>query len=140
MRYGLYEFFKFKLCCYIIFKIKNIIIICINLSFSKNYYFKFFERFLHFPSYFPHLKVFPSPLLQTHKQSLKLLVFLLLFCYFFSFYVLFSCFLLFFTFFFGVRFDAPVSRCNYFTYLFIFYIIVYHEYACNYSCFVGIST
>ena len=32
---GLYEFFKLNLCCYNIFKIKNIIIICINLSFSK---------------------------------------------------------------------------------------------------------
>jgi len=31
---GLYEFFKFNLCCYIIFKIKNVAIICINLSFS----------------------------------------------------------------------------------------------------------
>jgi len=31
---GLYEFFKFNLCCYIIFIIKNIVIICINLSFS----------------------------------------------------------------------------------------------------------
>jgi len=32
---GLYEFFKFNMCCYIIFKIKNIVIIWINLSFSK---------------------------------------------------------------------------------------------------------
>jgi len=30
---GLYEFFKFNLYCYIIFKITNIVIICINLSF-----------------------------------------------------------------------------------------------------------
>jgi len=36
---GLYEFFKFNLCCYIIFKIKNIVIICINLSFSKKLLF-----------------------------------------------------------------------------------------------------
>ena len=28
----LYEFFKFNLCCYNIFKIKNILIININLS------------------------------------------------------------------------------------------------------------
>jgi hypothetical protein len=26
----LYEFFKFNICCYIIFKIKNIVIICIT--------------------------------------------------------------------------------------------------------------
>jgi len=32
---GFYEFFKFNLCCYNIFKIKNIIIININLSLLK---------------------------------------------------------------------------------------------------------
>lgn len=36
---GLYEFFKFNLCCYNIFKIKNKIITCINLSFSKKLLF-----------------------------------------------------------------------------------------------------
>jgi len=36
---GLYEFFKFKLCCYIIFKIKNIVIVCINLSLSAKLLF-----------------------------------------------------------------------------------------------------
>jgi len=36
---GLYEFFKFTLCCYIIFKTKNVVIICINLSFSKKPFF-----------------------------------------------------------------------------------------------------
>jgi len=36
---GLYKFFKFHLCCYIIFKIKNIVIIYINLSFSKKLLF-----------------------------------------------------------------------------------------------------
>jgi len=35
----LYEFFKFTLYCYIIYKIKNIVIICINLSFSKKLFF-----------------------------------------------------------------------------------------------------
>ena len=32
---GLYEFFKFTLRCYNIFKIKNILILSINLSLSK---------------------------------------------------------------------------------------------------------
>jgi len=32
---GLYTFFKFNLCCYNIFKLKNILIININLSLSK---------------------------------------------------------------------------------------------------------
>jgi len=32
---GLCEFFKFNICCYNILKIKNILIIRINLSFSK---------------------------------------------------------------------------------------------------------
>ena len=36
---GLYEFFKFNLCCYIIFKIIKIVIICINLTFSKKLLF-----------------------------------------------------------------------------------------------------
>jgi len=36
---SLYKFFKFNLYCYIIFKIKNIVIICINLSFSKKLVF-----------------------------------------------------------------------------------------------------
>jgi len=36
---GLYEFFKFNLYCYIIFKIKNIVIIYIHLSFSKKLLF-----------------------------------------------------------------------------------------------------
>jgi len=35
----LYEFFKINLCCYNILKIKNILIISINLSFSKNVLF-----------------------------------------------------------------------------------------------------
>jgi len=37
---GLYEFFKFNLCCYNILKIKNIIIININLSFFKKLIFQ----------------------------------------------------------------------------------------------------
>ena len=42
-----YQFFKFNLC-YNIFKIKNILIININLSFSKKYYIKNCEFFFHF--------------------------------------------------------------------------------------------
>jgi len=37
---GLYEFFKFNLCCYNILEIKNVLIISINLSFSKKYSFQ----------------------------------------------------------------------------------------------------
>ena len=37
---GLYEFFKFNLCCYNILKIKNILIISISLSFSKKLFFQ----------------------------------------------------------------------------------------------------
>ena len=36
---SLYELFKFNLCCYNTFKIKNIVIIYINLSFSKKLVF-----------------------------------------------------------------------------------------------------
>ncbi len=37
---GLYEFFKFNLCCYNILKIKSILIISISLSFSKKLFFQ----------------------------------------------------------------------------------------------------
>jgi len=37
---GLYEFFKFNICCYNILKIKNILIININLLLSKNIIFQ----------------------------------------------------------------------------------------------------
>ena len=36
----LYEFFKFNLCYYNILKIKYILIICFNLTFSKNTFFE----------------------------------------------------------------------------------------------------
>jgi len=62
----LYEFVKFNLRCYNIFKIKNALI----YHSLKNYFFNFFERLFNFPSYFPPLKVFLSPPIQTRKQSL----------------------------------------------------------------------
>jgi len=37
---GLYEFFKYNLCYYNILKIKNIVIISINLSFSSKLLFQ----------------------------------------------------------------------------------------------------
>jgi len=37
---GLYEFFKFNLSCYKILKIKNILIISINLSFANKILFQ----------------------------------------------------------------------------------------------------
>ena len=49
----LYKFFKFSMYCYNIFKIKNILIININLSFSKKVLLKNvndFSVFLIFPS------------------------------------------------------------------------------------------
>ena len=60
---GLYEFFKFNLCSYNIFKIKNIVIIALIYHSLKNYSFRKFKRFLHFPSYFPlpQSPSFPSP-------------------------------------------------------------------------------
>jgi len=67
---SLYEFFKFNLYCYDIFKIKNIVIICINLSFSKKPIF-FFNDFLNFPQICHPSKTFLSISLQTPKQSLR---------------------------------------------------------------------
>jgi len=48
---GSYEFFKYNLCCYNVLKIKTIIMININLSFSKKLVFqkKKCERFFVFP-------------------------------------------------------------------------------------------
>jgi len=37
---GLYEFFKFNICCYNILKIKNILFINISLSLSKKILFQ----------------------------------------------------------------------------------------------------
>jgi len=67
---GLYEFFKLNLCCYIIFKIKNIVIICINVSFSKKLLLNFLKDFSIFPHIFHPQSLLFHPL-QTRKQSLK---------------------------------------------------------------------
>ena len=69
---GLYEFFKFNLRCYSILKIKNILIISINLSFSKNILFKKMWKISLFLSlHFPPPKALPSPPLRTPKQSVR---------------------------------------------------------------------
>ena len=65
---GLDNFFKFNLCCYNTLKIKNILIINIHLSFSTNYKITISKKMDDFPI-FP----FPSPFLQTRKQSLTLI-------------------------------------------------------------------
>ena len=66
----LYEFFKFNLFSYSILKIKNILIISINLSLFKKILFQKMWKNSQFPIYFSPPKVFPSPPLQTPKQSL----------------------------------------------------------------------
>jgi len=50
--WGLYEFFKFNLCNYNILKIKNILIISINLSLSKQIFFQKIWKNSQFSSYF----------------------------------------------------------------------------------------
>ena len=59
---GFYEFFKFNLCCYNIFKIKNIIIININLSLLKIFLFWKMWNISLFSSIFstPIALLFPS--------------------------------------------------------------------------------
>ena len=68
---NLYEFFKFNLCSYNILKIKNILIISINLSLFKKILFQKMWKISQFPQYFSPPKAFPSPPLRTPKQSLR---------------------------------------------------------------------
>jgi len=68
---GLYEFIKFNICCYNIFKIKNILIISINLSPYQNILFQKMWKLFQFSPIFLSPKVFLSPPLQTSKQSFR---------------------------------------------------------------------
>ena len=69
---GLYECFKFNLCCYNILKIKNILIISLNLSLSIKIFFQKIWKIHQFPPIFLTPQI---PPFQTLKQSLKKLCF-----------------------------------------------------------------
>jgi len=72
---GLYEFFKFNLCSYNILKIKNILIININLSFFKNLLFQKMKKILSFSPIFPFRSSPNSQIKLKVKQFSSRLVF-----------------------------------------------------------------
>jgi len=70
---GLYEFFKFNLCCFNILKIKNILLISISLSLSKRILFQKMWKISRFPPIFPTPQSPPFPFPPNSKQSLRIL-------------------------------------------------------------------